>query len=146
LFALLAVFNLFALAGYRWKEARADSLPRSLVDLAAERVSFTPEERDVLVQLETDIRHERSAIFARGQQEMLPEMRRLLLADKLDLPAILARYQARLADRIEYLRFETRRLHEALTRLPIAKREKVVDFLIELRVDELQRWASAGDS
>lgn len=139
LFASLAAFNVFGFATYEWTIAHADPAPKSVVDLASERIEFTPEERQILTQLETEVRQRRAELVEDGKR-IVPEVENALLADELEMSKIISLFESRLPDRIAYLQFEATRLHEALLQLAPEKRRPLIEFLTELRLKELGHW------
>lgn len=141
-FAVLAAFNLSAFAGYQLSHAGTQPPPpRTIVDVAAEQIPFTEEEKEQLTALENDVRGKRREVIE-GGKEVIPQIRELLLAANYDGDRFAEIFRERLPHRIAYLDFENRRLHESLQTLPPEKRERLVDFLIDLRLREMESWVA----
>lgn len=139
-FGALAAFNVFLVVGYQWTHASATAPVRAtLVDLAAEEIEFTDEERRVLDQLEQEVLARRRELLSR-RSDPASEYKAAMLAQTLDMDRLARLYHERLPDRLEYLRYESARLHDALRRLSPPTREAFLDFLIRQRQRELGRW------
>jgi hypothetical protein len=139
-FSALAAFNVFLVAGYQWTHASATApVRRTLVELAAEEIEFTDEERSVLDQLEAEVLARRRALLSKSS-DSASDYKAAMLAETLDMDRLAKLYHERLPERLEYLRYESARLHAALQRLSPPTREAVLDFLIRQRQKEVGRW------